>query len=425
MKIAFCGLGKLGFPVAMAYAVDHDVVGYDVSPIPKQVLASRKYPHREDRAQELIEQTTLRIVDTVDDAVAHADIVFVAVETPHRPEYEGVSRMPEPRADFGYKSLKQSVAQIADAAQDLEKYVVIVVVSTVLPGTSARELYPLIRGNSFVSFIYSPMFIAQTTVIQDALNPEFVLVGLDDSSCDARGILLVGKFFSSLYPVRKLHFMSVVSAELTKVAYNVFLGLKIVAANAFMELAHKTGANVDDVTDALAQATDRIISSKYMRGGMGDGGPCHPRDQIALSWLAQEVDLSFDIFGAMVRAREAQTEWLAYLCFEAAALTRLPIVVLGKAYKRGTNLVVGSPALLLKSMIDEQSVQVACEQWDPHVDGSRVFADPAVFIIATDHDELFAMSLPLGSVVIDPWGKFRDVSGIRVVRVGRHGVLEF
>lgn len=417
-KISMVGCGRLGAPVGMAWATKHDVVGYDVSSSVKEIFAARTYPYREPGAEKLITDTTMRIVDTLDEAVEHGDIVFVAVQTPHGAEYEGITRMPETRADFDYKALCSSVALIADAAARQKKHVTLVVISTVLPGTSQQRVLPLLEGNKYVSYVYAPMFIAQTTVVEDTLHPEFVLLGVDKS--DSRGVEEVGAFFETFHPRQKLRFMSVASAELTKVAYNVFLGLKIVAANSIMEIAHKTGADCDEVSDALAMATDRVVSSKYMRGGMGDGGGCHPRDQIALAWLAQKLELSYDLFGSMVEARERQTGWIADLFVEEwgklGGVAGAEAVILGKAYKRGTNLTVGSPALLLRSMI---SGSATIEHWDPYIDAPRTFDKPGVFLIATDHDEFYSMTFPTGSTIIDPWGKLQHAEGCKVIRVGR------
>lgn len=449
MKVAFCGMGKLGFPCALAAALRHDVVGYDIVPGAKKILDSGKYPHREVGADKLLYQVgaRLHIVDTVDEAVEYAEIVFVAVQTPHGAEYEGITRMPETRADFSYEALKTSVASIAEAAARQKKRIIVVVISTVLPGTSEREIYPLL--NEYVDYVYNPFFIAMGTTIVDYLKPEFVLLGCDSERRDA--LAKVEAFYNELHEhharlsiaysgaevcrvvptdgvVVKHVVMSVASAELTKVSYNVFLGLKISAANAVMEIAHKTGANCDDVTRALALATDRVVSSKYMKGGGGDSGPCHARDQIALSWLAQKLDLSYDLFGSMVRSREAQTEWLAKLCIDEARKHGLQrIIVLGKAYKAGTNLTIGSYATLLVNILGEQAwVRDAghvVEHWDPHTDESRTFSEQALFLVATNHEDFytqaFAASLPNGSEVIDPWGRFADTEGLRVVRVGR------
>jgi len=267
------GCGRLGFPVALAWATQHEMVGYDVSSQPKEIMASGKYPHLEPACQKLLDNgTRFPIVDTIDEAVAHADVVFVAVQTPHKPEFEGLNRMPAERADFGYDVLKAAVQAVSDAAKAHQKHIVMVVISTVLPGTTKRELRPIFGDNPFVSFVYSPMFIAQGTVVEDTMNPEMVLLGRD-----AEDSLVALETMRDFYkPLHKAPLcpMNVASAELAKVAYNVFLGLKIVAANSIMEIAHKTEANCDDVTNALALATDRVVSKKYMRGGMGDGGGC-------------------------------------------------------------------------------------------------------------------------------------------------------
>lgn len=422
-KCAMVGCGKLGLPVAMAWATQHEMVGYDVSPAAKEIIASRKYPHREVGAQDLLKKTTLRIVDTIDEAVAHGEIVFVAVQTPHQPEFEGTTRMPEHRADFDYTSLKAAVKAVADSAKAQKKPIVLVVISTVLPGTSQRELYPLLEDNAYVSYVYSPMFIAMGTTIDDALNPEFVLLGVDKNR-SGHALEIMQQFYDPLHDADLMP-MSVPSAELAKVAYNVFLGLKIVAANAVMEIAHKigNGCNCDEVSDALAKATDRVVSSKYMRGGMGDGGGCHPRDQIALSWLAQKLNLSYDLFGEMVKAREAQTEWLAELMQlerqDIGAGTR-QFVILGKAYKKGTNLTVGSPAILLNHILAEQDIPLASFHWDPHVDDTRETMGPSIILIGTNHDEFYSMKFPIGSTIIDPWGKLPEQAGCKVIRVGRH-----
>lgn len=435
MKIGYIGMGKLGFPCALATAEKgHDVVGYDVNEQAYEILESRSYPHREAGAQRLLKHTTLRMSGTVHSVVMHADLVFIAVQTPHQPKFEGINRMPEAPADFDYAGLKAAVGDVAREAQQLRKRVTIAVISTCLPGTCDREIIPLLTP--YAGFVYSPYFIAMGTTIPDYLEPEYQLLGTNNPcSVDME---LVEAFYDTIH--RQPHkVMSVASAELNKMGYNVFLGLKIVAANALMEIAHKTpGANVDDVTDGLALATERVLSARYMRGGMGDGGGCHPRDQIALSWLARKLDLSYDIFGSMVHAREQQTEWLAYLAIEEAVTASIRyVVVLGKAYKKGTNLTVGSPAILLKNLLDEfiASGQWDGEtyQWDPHVDGGSQLrlcdvqgpnafgSRPAVYVVGCDHDEFFAADFHLepGSIVLDPWGRFADRAGIKVIRVGR------
>jgi len=341
MKVGFIGLGKLGLPVALAIeAAGHEVIGFDLS---MKVIASifdRELPYKEQLAQELLSTSKIEI-DDPEIIASWADLIFVAVQTPHQPSYEGASRLPDTRADFDYTYLYGAIEQVRDAPCP------VVVISTVLPGTLER------LGVS-KRVLYNPFFIAMGTTIKDFREPEFVLVGTDYVH---PGIL--EEFYSTIHE-RPLFVTTIKTAELTKVAYNTFIGLKIAFANTMMEICEKTGADVDDLVDALSLATERVISPAYMRGGMGDGGGCHPRDNIALSWLARELDLSYDLFEALMVCRERQTEWLASMCSE-------PLEIMGKAYKPETNLTVGSPALLLASLIEERGISY--EHTDPYVGG--------------------------------------------------------
>lgn len=351
MKVGFVGLGKLGLPCALAIeAAGHEVAGWDTNHEVREYIGKRVIPYKEEGAQELLEKSNIWVTDP-----AHlsgwADIVFVAVQTPHQPEYEGATPLPETRADFDYTWLKQAVSTVSQAN-------CVVVISTVLPGTIEREIKPLIEEERL---LYNPFFIAMGTTIQDFRSPEFVLVGTDLAH---PGLLL------DLY--RTIHYKpffvtTIKTAELTKIAYNTFIGMKIAFANAMMELCEKTGADVDDLVDALSLATARVFSPSYMRGGMGDGGGCHPRDNIALSWLAREVDLSFDLFESLMVCREKQTEWLADILVDEqnAHSEYRPIEILGKSYKPESNLTVGSPATLLASLLDERGI--AYEHTDPFV----------------------------------------------------------
>src|SRR2546423_668973 len=179
------------------------------------------------------------------------------------------------------------------------------------------------------------------TTVRDFLNPEFVLIGSDRASGNGTvGDSRLRGFYRTLHD-RPLFETDVKTAELIKVAYNTFIGQKIVFANAMMELCHKVGADADDLAAALGLAGDRIVSPRYLRGGMGDGGPCHPRDNIALSWLSEELGLSHDIFSDIMEAREHQAEWLTDLIAERA--NGIPIVVHGKAFKPDTPITAHIP----------------------------------------------------------------------------------
>lgn len=351
MNIGFMGLGKLGLPCALAAeAAGHTVMGWDPSYDVSQILRQKVLPYKEADAQALLMSSKISLVEP-EELSRWADIIFVAVQTPHQPEYEGTTRLPETRADFDY-------GYLADAVLAVKQAKLVAVISTVLPGTMHRfdQLgYLHESGAGPDRLLYNPYFIAMGTTIPDFRDPEFVLVGTDGAPPGP-----LEEFYSTIHS-KPIFVTTIRTAELTKVAYNTFIGLKIAFANTMMEICEKTGADVDDLVDALSLADRRVISPAYLRGGMGDGGGCHPRDNIALSWLARELDLSYDLFEALMVCREKQTEWLADLLVTEQNMTAefKPIEILGKAYKPETALTVGSPATLLANILTEREIEFA------------------------------------------------------------------
>lgn len=350
MNIGFIGLGKLGLPVALAVeAAGHTVYGWDTSEEVRAYIEARELPYIEQEASALLASSTIPKLLIGPSHIADVcDLIFIAVNTPHQPEYEGITRLPETRADFNYDYLCQALESVDGAKCP------VVVISTVLPGTLAS------LGATHV--LYNPFFIAMGTTIPDFRSPEFVLIGTDGTPPG-----LLREFYSTIH-ASPIFITTIKTAELTKVAYNTFIGLKIAFANTMMEICEKTGADVDDLVDALSLATERVISPAYLRGGMGDGGGCHPRDNIALSWLARELDLSYDLFESLMICRERQTEWLVDVALSARneIAEHTSLEIRGKSYKPGTNLTVGSPALLMVSMLDELGIPY--NHSDPHVD---------------------------------------------------------
>lgn len=410
MRIGWVGLGKLGMPCALVLAKHggHDVTGYDVRP--------PKIPAYEAGIDQL-DPSMLTLADSPAGVVAASDVVFVAVQTPHAPAYGGETPAPAERRDFEYGYLINAVRAVCQAAERQRKPITLAVVSTVLPGTCNRLLRPLLPPH--VRLVYCPAFIAMGTTVDDFLAPEFVLAGADNPAF----IAPIRQVFAAVHD-RPVYETSIETAELIKVAYNTVISTKIVLGNMLMEICEKTGADCDHVVDALAMATDRIVSAKYLRGGMGDGGACHPRDLIATSWLAERLDLSYDLLGQMASAREAQTGWLADLAIRWADQTRLDVCVCGTAYKPGVPLEQGSAALLLIRLIMDKRPDLGVTGYDPYADRGVMMLDgdfnaPYVYVIGCKHPEFAGYEFPAGSVVLDPHGYIPDRLGVTVIRIGR------
>lgn len=399
-NVGWVGLGKLGAPcaAALAYHGSHTVYGYDVRGVDEHDYEFESLP-------------PVALLDSIDKVVAATDgVVYVAVQTPHAPSYGGEVVTPDEPRDFEYGYLVEAVRAVCVAAAWHAKDVALVVVSTVLPGTFDRLLRPLLNG--YVTPIYHPFFIAMGTVVEDFVRPELTLFGVDQVGDETPVHALYESLHDAPAPTT-----SIASAELTKVAYNTFVSMKIVYANALAEMCDHTGADVDEVTDTLALATDRVVSSRYLRAGMGDGGACHPRDNVALSALARRHELSVDLMGFLTRAREAQTARLADVVQRWVEQTGMMCLVLGKTYKPNVTLTDGSPALLLVNILRERDVAVG--HVDPLLQQVQAPNVPGVYVVATMHDVFREYTWPVGSVVIDPFGYLASQPGVTLITPGR------
>ncbi len=422
MNIGFVGLGKLGLPVALAVEdKGHKVAGIDIDENTLRMIKNKRLldangalaEGHEPKAEKLLLTSELEIMD-LPELVAFSDIIFVPIQTPHDPLYEGVTRLPETRVDFDYTWLREGMKELAAVIDQQEVDKVVIIISTVLPTTIEREIKPLL--NPKVKLCYNPFFIAMGTVIPDFLNPEFVLFGVDDD--DAAKV--AEDFYTTLHD-RPFFHTDLKSAELIKVAYNTYIGMKIVFANTMMEICHHTGANVDAVTEAMGLAHDRLMSKKYLSGGMGDGGGCHPRDNIAMSWLANELNLSHNFFDDLMKAREHQTEWLADLIeAEHNLAPELPVVLMGRTFKPDTKLTVGSPAILLENILKERGIEV--ESYDPyHREPDTLWFTPkAIYLISTKHQAFENLTFPVGSIVLDPHRYItkNQAEGVKIIHLG-------
>jgi len=389
-KVGFIGIGKLGLPCAEVMAQEYDVTGYDI------------YPKTSDK---------IKISDTLEGAVQGKDIVFVAVQTPHDPIYDGSTPSTHlENKDFDYSIVNQVLA-------DINKYVtqdqLVVLISTVLPGTTRRELRQHITN---ARFIYNPYLIAMGSVAWDMINPEMVIIGTEDGSLtgDAR---LLQDFYAPLMANDPRYAIGTWDeAEAIKVFYNTFISTKIGLVNMIQDVAMKNGnMNVDVVTSALAESTIRIMSPKYMTAGMGDAGPCHPRDNIALRYLAENLNLGYDIFDTVMHAREMQANNLACFLIDLQERHDLPIVIHGKAYKPDVDMLEGSYSLLIGSYLDAHGAHYMYS--DP-LTGDTVYDDTECILLLAHNRQItygYTGELPQqqlyftpghGSIIVDPWRRY-------------------
>jgi len=374
-KIGFIGLGKLGMPCAEAVAQrGFHVSGYDIA----------------HKTSDKIE-----IKDSIKSVVEDRDIVFVATPTPHEDGYDG--RTPTshlPVKDFNYKAVKEVLSA---CNKHMTKAQTLVLISTVLPGTTRREFAPLVTNTKLM---YNPYLIAMGTVADDMVNPEMIMIGskngLAGTNCKIRSELLESFYNQVCNNMPRMEFGTWEEVESMKIFYNTFISNKIALVNMIQDVAHKLGnMDVDTVTQALAKSTKRIVSPAYMKAGMGDGGACHPRDNIALRWLSKELALGYDMFESIMTAREQQAETMA-----KAILTHgKHIWFSSDSYKPGTDLVDGSSSLLVQHYVKKHGGTL--------VNG----VDTSVEVIVRVH-ESDKFSADESTIIFDPWRSYPKAANV-------------
>lgn len=419
-KIGFVGLGKLGLPVSVCIDLKgFDVMGFDINPKcnsnskPIDLFYTKEADvNGEGSLEDKIKNSTLKLTSSLENLVNHSDIIFVAVQTPHDKLYEGSTRIPTTRKDFDYTYLVNAVKNISEIVEKMDKNIIVTIISTVLPTTIKTYVYPVM--SSKISLCYNPYFIAMSTAARDFFYPEFILLGFDNT--DSKDVMV--DFYKKITD-SKVFCTTIENAELIKVTYNTMISTKITFINNIMELCDKLpNTNIDVITEAISLSTRRLISPMYLKGGMGDGGGCHPRDNIALSWLSNKFNLSMNFYDNIMIGRENQTEYLANIIQRKFNETKLDIVILGKAFKAETNLLDGSPSVLLKNILKEMGLSV--KMYDPHIDepNDSILKNKALFFIGTKHKIFSTYTFPEESVVIDPHRYIKKHNNIDLYSVG-------
>ena len=374
-KVAFVGLGKLGMPCAEAIArKGFDVTGYDTV----------------TKTSDLV-----NIKADLKQTVIDRDIVFIAVPTPHEPGYDGREPTSDREVkDFNYDAVKETLSRINDICSEHQT---IVLISTVLPGTIRRELAPIMTNTGLV---YNPYLIAMGTVADDMVNPEMIMIGTEwgikGELCRQRTEML-----ESFYNVVCDNYPRVEpgtweEVESMKIFYNTFISNKIALVNMIQDVAQNIGhMNVDRVTQALSRSTKRIVSPAYMKAGMGDGGACHPRDNIALRWLAKELGLGYDLFESIMTARERQAEHMAMSILKHGK----NVFFTSDSYKPGTALVDGSYSLLVQHYVKKHGGMI--------VDG---IDDPVEVIVRVHESD--QITTDTKTIIFDPWRSYPKADNV-------------
>lgn len=415
-RISVVGLGKLGAPLATCLAYrGFQVIGVDVDQRKIQSVNEGLPPVYEPGLNKLLQSSRARLTatDSYEEAIRESDVTFILVATPSDSE-----------GSFSLRYVLQACERIGDILRKKSAFHLVVMTSTVLPGATENEVKPVLEARSGkrcgeeFGLCYSPEFVALGSAIHDLLNPDFVLIGESDVRSGDMLASLYRKLCENSPSIARMNF---VNAEITKLSVNTFVTTKITFANMLARICeHLPGANVDVVTSALG--LDSRIGKKYLKGALGYGGPCFPRDNLALAFLGRLVGSGAALAEATDAANRQEARRLAELVKSKLPMGGI-VGILGLAYKPNTDVVEESQGLLLAQSLLAEGISVSV--YDPAgmknaqkvLDSSVVFAGSAkecvrlsdVVVIATPWEEF--KRLPLGSlnrqsarrVLVDCW----------------------
>lgn len=337
-SISVIGLGKVGSCMAAVYASKgFKVVGVDVDKDKIDFINSGKAPVEENNLDKLIKKNSnnLRATDDYKDAVLNTRITFIVVPTPS-----------DKTGGFSLDYVVKACKQIGKVLAHKDDYHLVVLTSTVLPGDSEEKIIPVLEqsskkkcGKNF-GYCYSPGFIALGSVIHNLLRPEFYLIGQHD---DKSGQLLKNFYSYICNNNAPVELMNIPSAELAKISLNTYITTKITFANMLAEICEKIpSVDVDKVTGALGK--DKRIGSYYFKGGLGFGGPCFPRDNVAFAYAASKYNCKAPMAKLVHSYNKKLVERVINIVLANISKNK-KIGFFGLAYKQGTPVVEESHAL--------------------------------------------------------------------------------
>ena len=429
MDICVIGLGKLGSPLAAVLASKgHNVIGVDLNAYFVDHINAGKAPVVEPQLQDLIDASRDRLRATRDyqDAIPHTDISFVIVPTPS--DETGV---------FTNRFVLDAVRAIGAALRTTDRYHVVNITSTVMPGSTQGEIREALEAASGrtvgdnLGLTYNPEFIALGSVVRNMLYPDMILLGESDSRA---GDVLEAVYKTSTNNNPPIQRMNLVNAEITKISVNTYVTTKISFANMLAEICEGLpGADVAVVTMALGK--DTRIGGKYLQGALGFGGPCFPRDNIAFGKMAERVGARADIALAGEAINNHQIDRITRIVRKNLDASG-EVAVLGMAYKPDTPVVEESQGVMIAR--DLASAGISVSVFDPlAMEGARwalkdnvrygqdladAVRGATTIVIATpskEYAEAAALLCRPGVTIIDCWRVLADAGEATLVHVGR------
>lgn len=403
-NISVIGLGKLGLCIAACFAdKGFKVIGVDIDVEKIEKINKGVSPIEETGLDKLVKRTkdNLRATQNYEEAILDSNITFIVVATPSLAD-----------GSFSNEYLEKVLHKIGEVFRKKEGYHLVVMTSTVMPQTTEKVAKYILEkvsskkcGKNF-GLAYNPEFIALGSVIHDFLNPDFILIGEVN---ERDGDILEELYRKTCENHPGFARMSPLNAEIAKISLNCYITTKITFANSLAAICEEVkGANANVITKALG--LDSRIGSKYIKPGLGYGGPCFPRDNVAFSAFARKLATRAKLAEMVDEVNRDQVLRLVSKIREILAPLNkeredIHIGVLGLSYKPNTPVIEDSQALAIVQLLVNEGYCVRVYDPQAQENARSVLGDTVRY---AEHGEDCLSNVDLGVVAV-PWEEFKKI----------------
>jgi UDPglucose 6-dehydrogenase len=338
----------------------------------------------------------LSFTTDLSEAMAGADVVFLAVGTP--------SRRGDGHADLSY--VYAAAEQVAKAAQGP---IVLVTKSTVPVGTGreVKEIVRKARPELDIAVASNPEFLREGSAIPDFMRPDRVVIGVEEGASGERALAVLRRLYRPLFLIETpILATGLETAELIKYAANAFLATKITFINEMADICERAGADVHDVARGIG--LDGRIGRKFLHPGPGYGGSCFPKDTLALARTAQQFGTPTRLVETTIAINEERKARMAERVIAACggSVAGKVIAVLGLAFKPETDDMRDSPSLVVVPRLVEAGASIRA--FDPAaMENARPMLPEAVQYVGGVKEALEGAD---ALVLLTEWNDFRALS---------------
>lgn len=401
MNISIIGAGYIGLITGAGFAEKgHKIICVDVVKEKVDIINSGKSPIYEKGLDKIIKKNigkNLTATTNIRDAVLNSDVIFICVGTP--PNNDGKSDL---------RFVKEATENIGKILAEKNSYNVVVVKSTVLPGTTEGIIIPLLEKNSKKKFgkdfgvVMNPEFLREGVALEDFLKPDRIVIG----SIDKRSGDLIEKLYSGFSKILRTNLKT---AEMIKYVSNAFLATKVSFINEIGNICKKLGINVYDVANGIA--LDHRIGPYFLNSGLGFGGSCFPKDVKALVYEAKKLGYEPELLNSVLNVNSRQPKILLRIAKKKIGNFRnKKIAILGLAFKRGTDDIRDTQSFpVIEWLLKEGAVITA---YDPKAieNTKKVFGDRIKYANSAD-STLENSELAL---ILTEWDEFSNLDFSRM-----------